>query len=436
MGDGKTNDTKAIQKAIDLAAKNGGGTVTFTPGIYMTSSVFVKSNVELRISEGVVLKAIQNDSLYPIIDTRIAGIEMLWPAALININDQENVRITGKGIIDGNGEYWWRKYWGNGLDDMGGMRKDYEEKGLRWIVDYDCQRVRAVVAFKSNNVLLKDFTVKRSGFWTVTMTYCNRAHVDGVIVRNNIGGYGPSSDGINTDSSSDILVENCDVDCNDDNFCIKSGKDADGLRVNIPAKNVVYRNSISRQGHGLFTIGSETSGGMQNIEAYNLESFNTSVGIRFKSAKIRGGVIENIYIHDIEMKGVEKPFQFEMNWYSSYSYPDLPEGYNENNIPEHWKTIIQRVDPKKGIPEFKNISFSDINVTDADRAFYVNAYEEKKMKNFFWENISIQAKKAGSISNAENWKMKNVKVKAEDNVLYLTNSKKIEIPVGLTSEIK
>lgn len=436
-GTGGSNATEHIQKAIDEASANGGGIVTFDPGTYMISSLFVKSNVELRIDEGVVLKAIQNDALYPEIDTRIAGIEMKWPAALINVKGQKNVRITGKGIIDGNGEYWWRKYWGNGHGDMGGMRKEYEALNLRWVVDYDCKRVRALVVDNSTDVLLKDFTIKRSGFWTVTLLYSERCHVDGVVVRNNIGGFGPSSDGINTDSSTDVLVENCDVDCNDDNFCIKSGRDADGLRVNRPAKNVVYRNCIARAGHGLFSMGSETSGGMENIEAYNLESVGTSNGLRLKSAKVRGGVMKNIYIHDIDMKNTKNPFKFEMNWYSTYSLSKLPEGMDLNTKPLYWKKLLEPIVPaERGIPQFKDVRIENIRVTGADNAFYANAHKEKKMDNFLWKNIYIETKKAGKLNNVSNWKMIDVEVHAKDNLLHIENSENIMLPKGLLSKNK
>ena len=260
-GDGETLNTKAIQATLDAVSKAGGGVVSFTPGTYVTGAIFVRSNTELRIGKGVVIQAIQDDSHYPRLPTRIAGIEMDWPAALINVYGEENVRITGKGIIDGNGEYWWRKFWGE--DRQGGMMKEYERRGLRWAVDYDCERVRPLVVWKSKNVLLKDVTIKRAGFWNVTLTYSDLVHVDGLVIRSNTGhgpsGAGPSSDGVNTDSSSNILVENCDIDCNDDNLCVKSGKDADGLRVGRPAERIVYRDCITRSGHGLFTLGSETS---------------------------------------------------------------------------------------------------------------------------------------------------------------------------------
>lgn len=407
-GDGKTLDTKAIQDCIDAAAEAGGGVVSFPEGVFLSGAIFLKSNVELHIGKGVTIRAIQDDSQYPEIWGRIAGVEMDWPAALINIYKQNNVRITGKGTIDGNGKYWWDKFWGD-PPRSGGMYTEYLEKGLRWAVDYDCKRVRGIVAYESEDILLKDFTVKRSGFWTITFTYCRRCYVDGVVVRNNEGGFGPSSDGINTDSSSEILVENCDIDCNDDNLCIKSGKDADGLRVNRPAENIVYRNCITRSGHGLFTLGSETSGGMRNIEVYGLRAVGTTMGLRFKSAKVRGGLMENISFHHIEMEGVSYPFHFELNWYPQYSYPSIPEDIPRDSIPDRWVALTRPVlPPERGIPEFRDISFSHIRVNGAHQAFFVNAYPEKPMKNLRWKDVTIDAEDAGEISYALDWSMEDV----------------------------
>ncbi|WP_297095691.1 glycoside hydrolase family 28 protein [uncultured Draconibacterium sp.] len=408
VADGKTLTTEAIQKTIDAAAEAGGGRVIFPAGTYLSGALFVKSNVELHIGEGVVIQAIQNNDYYPRLATRIAGIEMLWPAALINVYDEKNVRITGKGTIDGNGKYWWDSFWGD-PKYSGGMYGEYNEKGIRWAVDYDCERVRPVVVWESEDVLLKDFTVQRAGFWTVSLTYSTRVHVDGLVVQNNIGGHGPSSDGVDTDSSKDVLVENCDIDCNDDNLCIKAGKDADGLRVNRPAENIVYRNCITRSGHGLITLGSETSGGMRNIEVYGLEAIGTSTGIRFKSAKVRGGVIENIWFHDIKMKDVANPFHFELNWYPEYSYCNIPESIPEEEIKDRWRVLSQRVIPEeKGIPEFRYIKISNVKVENAEQAFYANAYPEKHIHDISFEDVKVEAKESGKLSYASDWTMTNV----------------------------
>jgi len=429
IGDGKTLTTEAIQKTIDAASVAGGGKVIFEKGVYLSGSIFVKSNVEFHIGEGVVIKAIQDDSKYPERMTRIAGFEMEWPSALINVYEEQNVRITGNGIIDGNGKYWWDKFWGD-PPRSGGMWVDYKKNNVRWAVDYDCKRVRAVVVYKSENVLLKDFTVKRSGFWTISLTYSNKVHVDGLTIRNNIDGFGPSSDGINTDSSKDILVENCDIDCNDDNLCIKAGRDADGLRVNRPSENIVYRNCITRAGHGLITLGSETSGGMRNIEVYGLEAIGTNIGIRVKSAKVRGGVLQNIWFHDIKMSDVANPFHFELNWYPEYSYPTIPDNIPEDEIPDRWRLLTKRVSPPElGIPELRDIKFSNIDVKTAKQAFYTNAYEEKPMKNLIWENITIEADEGGSVNYASNWKMENVNLKLKKgNSIELNNAVDFEQP--------
>lgn len=437
VGDGKTLNTEAIQKAIDAAAEKGGGKVEFPAGTYLSGALFLKSNVELHLAEGVVIQAIQDDQHFPDKWTRVAGIEMDWPAALINIYEQENVRITGKGVIDGNGKYWWDKFWGD-PPRSGGMWTDYTEKDIRWAVDYDCKRVRPLVVYKSKEVLLKDFTVKRAGFWTISLTFSNQVYVNGVIIRNNIGGFGPSSDGINTDSSKDILVENCDIDCNDDNLCIKAGRDSDGLRVNRPSENIVYRNCLTRSGHGLFTIGSETSGGVRNVEVYGLEAKGTNTGIRFKSAKVRGGLIENISFHDIKMTDVKRPFQFELNWYPEYSYPTIPDELLKAGIPRHWKVMTTPVEPaEKGIPEFRNIQLENISVTGAERGFYANAYPEQPIHNLQWKNITIDAERGGSLNEAANWKMENVILKTTtDEFIQVKNSENVDLPEWISATAK
>ena len=427
VADGKTLNTKAIQQTIDAAHQAGGGIVTLPRGTNLSGALFLKSNIELRLDEGVTLKAINDDSKFPDKWTRVAGIEMDWPAALINVYEQENVRITGKGTIDGNGKYWWDKFWGD-PPKSGGMYPEYVDRDLRWALDYDCKRVRPVVVYKSKDVLLKDFTVKRAGFWTISLTYSQRIHVDGITIRNNIGGDGPSTDGIDVDSSSDVLVENCDVDCNDDNFCIKAGRDSDGLRVNIPAENIVIRNCVTGKGHGLITLGSETSGGMNNIEVYGLKAVGTNTGFRLKSAKIRGGVMRNIWIHDVEMDSVANPFQWELNWFPDYSYPPRPENIPESEWPAHWHVMLTKVEPEeKGIPEFHDLRISNVKITNARQGIYANAYPEKPIRNVLFENVSIEAEEGGSIKHAIDWKMNRVVLKARDNI-KAENCENVELP--------
>ena len=405
--DAVTTNTVAIQKTIDAAAAAGGGVVTFPPGTYLSGAIFLKSHVELHLQKDVVLRAIQDDQLYPLRPTRVAGIEMSWPAGLVNVYQQTNVTISGQGIIDGNGSYWWKKFWG--VDHNGGMLKDYRARGLRWAVDYDCQRVRAVVVFESNDVHLRDVGINRSGFWSLALIYSGHVTVDGVNIQANIGGFGPSSDGIDIDSSHDILVQNCSIDCNDDDICLKAGRDADGLRVNRPTENVIIRDCVTRAGGGMITIGSETSGGIRHVEVSHMQAYGTSSGVRFKSSRCRGGIVEDIFIHDVSMASVNYPFNVELNWYPAYSYATIPPEMDTNHVPPYWLALAQKVEPpERGLPEFRNIAISNLTATAAARAIFVEAYTGKPIHDVHLENVRIEAQKPGSISHALNWTMNDV----------------------------
>ncbi|MDP4227468.1 MAG: glycoside hydrolase family 28 protein [Bacteroidota bacterium] len=407
QNDGKTLSTKAIQAAIDACYARGGGIVTFQPGAYLTGSIFLKKGVTLQIGPNVKLLGSQDISDYPEINTRVAGIEMKWPAALINVISQDNVAITGKGTVFAQGKIFWDKY--------RKMRQEYDKKGLRWIIDYDCKRPRTLLISGSSNITVKGITLQQAGFWTVHVLYSKYVTVDGITIQNNIDGHGPSTDGIDLDSSSDILVENCDIDCNDDDFCLKSGRDADGLRVNRPAEYIVIRNCLSRAGGGLLTCGSETSGGIRNVLAQNLKANGTSVGIRLKSAITRGGTVENIYFQNIEMLKVGNAFDITMNWNPSYSYSTLPSGYNYDEIPDHWKVMLQKVPEKQGIPHFRNVYFSNIKVLEAQKAIVAEGMNESPAENFFFDHVNIVAGTAGQISFAKNWIFNDLHIQTKDD---------------------
>ena len=399
--------TKIIQQAIDKCAKEGGGIVAFKPGTYLMGSVFLKSGVHLKIDKGVLIKGSTSFDDYPEIDTRIAGIEMKWPAALINVINQKNVMISGDGKVNAQGKFCWDKYWA--------MRKEYEPKGLRWIVDYDAKRVRTFLVQSSSDITLKGLTFSNAGFWTVQLLYSDHLTVDGVTIRNNEDGKGPSTDGIDIDSSSWVLVENCDIDCNDDDFCLKAGRDADGLRVNRPTEYVVIRKCIARKGGGLLTLGSETSGGIRHVLATELTAMGTGNGFHIKSATTRGGTIEDIHFRNITMDSVGNAFMYTMNWNPSYSYSKLPEGYTQETLPAHWKVMLTKVEPEeKGIPHFKDIHVSNVVVKYAKKAINGSGLDQSLLENFQFENVQINAANAGEIAFAKSWVWKNVSIKTTD----------------------
>ncbi|MFI8378880.1 glycoside hydrolase family 28 protein [Leeuwenhoekiella sp. NPDC079379] len=425
IADGSALTTTAIQQAIDAAAVNGGGTVTFKPGKYLSGSIFIKKNIQFTIPEGVEILGSEDIKDYPEIDTRVAGIEMKWPAALINVLDQSNVTINGDGLVDGQGKVFWDYYWN--------LRKEYEPKGLRWIVDYDAKRPRTLLIQNSENVFLKDLNVQRAGFWTVQVLYSNQITVDGLTIKNNIGGHGPSTDGIDIDSSRYILVQNCTIDCNDDNFCLKAGRDWDGLRVDRPTEYVVIRDCVALAGSGLCTIGSETSGSIRHVFVSNIKGLGTKNGLNIKSATNRGGTVEDVYMQNIQMDSVRTFMEVSMNWNPSYSYSKLPEGYDEESIPQRWKTLLMEVDPpEKGIPTFKDITLYNIDVKGAQRAINVNGMENSLVENITLKDVHIQAEEAGQITHSTNWTIENVSLSIKNgSTLKIENSPGVVISDSL-----
>ncbi len=421
-GDGVQKSTDAIQQAIDACASAGGGIVTFKPGRYVSGALFLKSNVHLRIDAGVTLLASQNDEDYPVISTRVAGIEMKWPAALINVNDQKDVAVSGGGVIDGRGETWWDRY--------RNLRVDYESRGLRWAADYDCQRVRLIVIWKSTDVTVENLSLRRSGFWTVQVVYSDHVTVNRIKIKDNDG---PSTDGIDIDSSGYVLVENCDIATNDDDICLKAGRDTDGLRVNRPTEFIVIRHNLMRRGNGMISFGSETSGGIRKVVAYHNHGIATGEGIRFKSARTRGGFVTDVLIRDLKMENVSMPFTFTLNWDPSYSYPTIPN--DAQNIPAYWRVLATPVKPpERGLCEFRNITIEDVRIVGAARVFSAVGLPEKPITNVNCVNVIASAYEAGLIENAENWTMKNVTLYTADGTpLTLTDCKNVAMPMMITS---
>lgn len=413
-GDGAAVDTAAIQRALDKGAGKH-ATITFRPGTYRIGSIFVKSGETLEVPKGVKLLGIQELSAYPLMPTRVAGIEMTWPAALVNVYKQTDVKITGEGTIDGDGSYWWKSYWD--------LRKEYEPKGLRWASDYDAKRPRLIQIFDSSQVALDGPQLERSGFWTVHICYSHDVTVDHVTIRNNIGGRGPSTDGIDIDSSRKILVQHADIEVNDDALCLKAGRDADGLRVNRPTEDVVIRDSVIRHGAAAVTFGSETSGGFRNIEAYNLTAYEgVGSGVLLKSAKVRGGGGENLRIHDLHLTNVRIPIQVNLNWNPSYSYAEMPK--DVQNPPPYWKVLTEKVPEDKGLPRFRDVHIWNIEATGAKTAIAIAAYPNAKLENFRIDHVKIAAAEAGSIADTDRLVLDDLnltvpqgsRLKAEGNV--------------------
>jgi hypothetical protein len=237
--------------------------------------------------------------------------------------------------------------------------------------------------------------------------------VDGLDIRNNTDGRGPSTDGIDIDSSSEVTVSHCTVECNDDAICLKAGRDADGLRVNRPTHHVTIRDNTVVAGAAGVTIGSETSGGIRDILVDGLKVLaGAPAGILFKSASTRGGTIEGITIRNVEMQGVATPVSVTLNWNPAYSYARIPEGME--GYPDYWKVLTAPVPPEKGIPHFRDVSISEIKASGAQRAFQVSTHPDAPLLRFRFQNLDIEAKTAGSIAGAQDWTFTGLNLKTAD----------------------
>lgn len=386
VGDGKTLNTVAIQTAIDRCATNGGGEIVVPRGTFVSGAIFLKQGVNLVLEKGAVLKGSQDTNDYPWINTRIAGLEMKWPAALVNAAGVTDLKITGPGTLDGSGERWWKEYW-----DARAKEPNRADPHFK------IPRPRLVHIINSTNVLVRGVTLKDSAFWNLQLTYCDGVAVRGVTVRAPIAPVrAASSDGIDVDSSRNVLIEGCDIECADDAICLKSGRDADGLRVNRPTENVVIRDCRVGNAAGLVVIGSETSGGIRNVKVLNCRAeAGCEEIVRFKTKLGRGGVVEDILYENITAAGTARVFSFNMNAFSTMWVPE------EFNTP---------VSPEQGLPVFRNIVVRNLQAKDCEAAGRIAGLVETPLRNLKLENVSIEARKGFVIENTVGLQFENVKL--------------------------
>jgi polygalacturonase len=389
IGDGKTLNTRAIQATIDRCATNGGGAIVVPPGTFITGSIFLKQGVQLVIEKGGVLKGSQNTNDYPWIPTRIAGLEMKWPAALVNADGVTGLQITGAGTIDGSGERWWREYWD--VRNAAPGRADPHFK---------IARPRLVHIINSTNVLVRGVTLKDSAFWNLQLTYCERVEVRDITVRAPVKPIrAASSDGIDIDSSRNVLISGCDIECADDAICLKSGRDADGFRVNRPTENVVIENCRVGNAAGLVVFGSETAGSIRNVTVRNcVADEGCEEIVRFKTKVGRGGVVEDVLYENITAVGTARVFSFNMNAFSTMW------------VPEEFQA---EVPPPEGTPIFRNITVRNLTVTNAASAGRIIGLTESPIKNLRLENVRIEARQGFTIRHTKGLQFVDVKLNGE-----------------------
>ena len=312
-----SDNTEAIRKAIEACHAAGGGRVVVPPGVFQTGAIHLKSNVNLHVSEGATLKFSADPAKYlPVVYTRFEGTECWNYSPLIYAFEQENIAVTGSGVLDGSAanENWWK--WARRIPGGGDPPARADITRLREMGDRGVPvkervfgaghylRNSFIQPYRSKNVLIEGVRIINSPMWEIHPVLSTNVTVRGVTVVS----HGPNNDGCNPESSRDVLIEDCVFDTGDDCIAIKSGRDADGRRVHVPSENIIVRNCTMKDGHGGVVIGSEISGDCRNVfvEHCQMDSPNLDRALRFKSNARRGGVIENVFMRDVKIGRVSE----------------------------------------------------------------------------------------------------------------------------------
>jgi polygalacturonase len=368
VGDGNTSNTAKIQVLIDKVAAQRGGTVVVPRGTFLTGALFFKQGVNLLIEEGGVLKGSVNPEDYRQVKTRWEGTDREWTSALLNFTDMTDVEISGAGTVDGSGDEWLaRSPYARRSPGQPPPQPPSEPRvgRPRMICVQNCKRVR-----------IAHLRLRQQAIWCLHILYSEDVTVDGVNITadHNI----PSSDGIDIDSSRRVRVNNVDIDVNDDCISIKSGKDEDGLRVNRPSEDIVIENSRFHYGHGGVAMGSETSGGIRNVEVRNCDSDQGNwAPIRFKTQPSRGGVVENISYHDMHLAGTRLAFEFNLEW----------------------RMVPPIAPPAKVLPVVRNVTIRNVSGT-VNSVGIMHGLVDSPIENVKFENCKISAQRGFVMENA------------------------------------
>ncbi len=308
---GAADSTEAIAKAITAAHTAGGGRVVVPAGEWFTMPITLKSNVNLHVAKGATLRFLFDPARHPVVFTRWEGVECMNYSPLIYAFEQENIAITGEGVLDGQADWdntWWswnNKAKGQPTRQLAARNKLIEmaEAGVpvaqRVFGEGSFLRPNFIQPYRCKNVLIEGVTINRSPMWVMNPVLCQNVTVRGVKVVS----HGTNNDGCNPESSRDVLIENCLFDTGDDCIAIKSGRNADGRRVNVPSENIVVRNSVMKDGHGGVVLGSECSGHIRNVFVENCEMDSPELdrALRFKNNAVRGGILENVFMRHVKI---------------------------------------------------------------------------------------------------------------------------------------
>ncbi|HRV53981.1 MAG TPA: glycoside hydrolase family 28 protein [Mangrovimonas sp.] len=452
VGDGLTSNTKAFAQAIAEVSEKGGGKVIVPRGIWLTGPIQLKSNINLHLEEGALIRFSRNFDEYPLVDTSFEGLNTVRCMSPIYAYEVENVAITGNGTIDGSGDAWryvkkskltsgqWKALVKSGglLNEKGDtwfpsesslagyiatdnfnvpQTKDKEE--LKKMKDF--LRPVMVSIVKSKRILLDGPTFQNSPAWNLHPLMSEDIIIRNLNVRN--PWYSQNGDGLDLDSCKNVLIYNNTFDVGDDAICFKSGKDKDGRDRAIPTENVIVKNNIVYHGHGGFVVGSEMSSGVKNVHVSHCTFIGTDVGLRFKSTRGRGGVVENIYISNIDMVNIPTDV-INFNLFYGGNSPILESDQSAEDE-QRDETLVPVTEET---PSFKNIFMKNIVATGSGVAANFQGLPEMNLQNVSLENAILEAKKGITAVDTDGLILKNIKViPSTGSALTLYNTKHVKV---------
>ena len=426
VGDGVTLNTEAFARAIEALAQQGGGRLVVPAGIWRTGPIALQSRIELHLDANALVVFDPNPDLYPIIDTNFEGLDVRRCTSPIHAEGATDIAITGRGIFDGSGEYWRElkrakvgdKIWKATVARGGVVAED----GWAWYPDEGYYKARlsagtlnlpdpsldeneikrflrpVLVSLRDcERILLEGVTFQNSPCWNLHPLWCKDLTIQDINVRN--PHYSTNGDGIDIDACEGVILVGSTFDVGDDAICIKSGKDADGRRHARKCRNLIISDCTVYHGHGGFVVGSEMSGGVENIKVSDCRFIGTDTGLRFKSTRGRGGLVRDIWCERIYMKDIVT-FAVTFNlYYQGVAATDMKDGASAD---------LQPVD--ETTPEFRDMHFADIVCNGARQAIYINGLPEMPVRGISFENSLFVSDRETTVQYAEDVTFSNVTV--------------------------
>lgn len=452
IADGMTLNSAAINKTIDECAEKGGGTVLIPQGSYVTGPIIMKSNINLHLAKGALVIFSSDFNQYPLVVSSFEGVDAARCQSPVVAENLENIAITGPGLMNGNGYYWrpvkkdklTESQWKNHLKDYGGVltadKKMWysSEKALKGsltnnigkltegktLADFedvkDFLRPNMIRIYQCKNILIEDVTFENSPAWTTHLMMSEHISIKSLKVKN--PWYGTNTDALDLESCRNALVEDCNFDTGDDGITIKSGRDAEGRKRGMPTQDIIVNNCIVYHSHGGFVVGSEMSGGANNLFISNCTFIGSDIGLRFKTTRGRGGVVENVYVNNVNMKDIPaEAILFDM--YYMAKDPVVLAGEKREPPKVEFKPVDETT------PQFRNFFFRNITCNGAAKGIFVRGIPEMHVKNILIENAVLQADEGIDIQEASGITLNNITMipKNTNPVVYVLNSDNVSI---------